>query len=53
MWILSALRSKRIMAARAGWSRKQVLDEQERRFRVASGDESIADGRVSVNVGTG
>jgi len=33
MWILSALRNKRIVAARSGWSRAQVLDEQARRFR--------------------
>ena len=33
MWLLSALRSKRLIAARSGWSRKQLLDHQERRFR--------------------
>lgn len=33
MWLLSTLRNKRLIAARSGWSRKQVLDHQQRSFR--------------------
>ncbi len=33
MWILSTLRDKRVIQARARWTRQQVLDYQERMFR--------------------